>query len=242
MRALLITALVLLGSSAPPLLLMGREVAVGSDVTGRYSIEEVVSSAKGMEGPGLRAEIGRHVVELVDDQPIVPEQPFKVNDAREPGNVSIHVDGRAVSTPARAIVRLHRRDANRYWGYVRLIRVVDRDGPEGLVVAQHLGQGEFRTVSVFADGIVAEDKFQYGARCSPPVRALLIRSVVPHPSGYCSDLMHGWPSLFYPILYPWFSGVLGLVSLGFAGFLWRRRRGREHHVDLEAHRSDASHP
>jgi hypothetical protein len=226
MRATLIIGLSLLGISAPPLFLMAREVAIGSVVTKRYPVERIVSSEKGMESGALRAEVGGHVVELVDNRPVVPEEPFKINDAREPGSVSIRVDGRVVSTPVKAIVRLHRQDANRYWGYVYLMRVVDREGPERLVVAQNLGQGEYRTVSVFADGNIIEDKFTYGARCSPPIRAELIRSVVPHPSGYCSDVMQVWPSLFYPILYPWFSGLAGFMSLGLAGVRWCRRRAR----------------
>jgi hypothetical protein len=226
MRAALIIGLSLLGISATPLFLMAREVVVGSVVTERYAVERIVSSERGMVGGALRAEIGGHVVELVDDRPVVPEEPFKINDTREPGNVSIRVDGRAVSTSVKATVRLQQRDANRYWGYVYLMRLVDREGPERIVVAQNLGQGEYRTVSVFADGHLIEDKFNYGARCSPPVRAELIRSVVPHPSGYCSDVMQVWPSLFYPVLYPWLSGLAGFVSLGLAGVLWRRRRTR----------------
>ncbi len=224
MRAALIIGLGLLVVSTPPLFLMAREVAVGSVVRERYAVERIVSSEKGMEGGGLRAEIGGHIVELVDNRPVAPDEPFKINDTRESGSVSIRVDGRAVSTPVKAIVRLHRRDANRYWGYVYLMRLVDREGPERLVVAQNLGQGEYRTVSIFANGNIVEDTFSYAARCSPPVRAELIRSVVPHPSGYCSDVMQVWPSLFYPILYPWFSGLVGFVSLGTAGVLWRRRR------------------
>lgn len=234
MRAALIIGLSLFVMSAPPLFLMAREVAVGAVVTMRYAIEGIVSSEKGMEGGALRAEIGGHVVELVDNRPVAPDEPFKINDAREQGTVSIRVDGRAVSTPVKAIVRLHRRDANRYWGYVYLMRLVDREGAERLVVAQNLGQGEYRTVSVFADGNIIEDTFSYGARCSPPVRAELIRSVVPHPNGYRSDVMQVWPSLFYPILYPWFSGLVGFVSLGYAGALWRRRRAREQFPRLES--------
>ena len=209
-------------------------MVIGWVVTARYAVEGIVSSEKGMEGGALRTEIGGHIVELVDDRPVAPDEPFKINDAREPGSVSIRVDGREVSTPVKAIVRLHRRDANRYWGYVYLGRLVDREGPERLVVAQNLGQGEYRTVSVFADGNIVEDKFSYGARCSPPVRAELIRSVVPHPSGYCSDVMQVWPSLFYPILYPWFSGLMGFVSVGLAGALWRRRRAREQPPGFES--------
>jgi len=234
MRAALIIGLSLLGVSAPPLFLMGRELVIGAVVTERYTVERIVTSEKGMEGGALRSEIGGHIVELVDDQPVVADEPFKNNDARESGSVSIRVDGRAVSTPVKAIVRLHRRDANRYWGYVFLMRLVDREGPERLVVAQNLGQGEYRTVSVFADGDIISDKFSYGARCSTPVRAELIRSVVPHSSGYCSDVLQVWPSLFYPILYPWFSGLVGFVSLGRAAALWRGRRARELLQKLES--------
>jgi hypothetical protein len=203
---------------------MAREVAINSSVRDRYSIERVVSSEKGMAGGALRGEIGTHLVELVDDRIVAGNEPFKVNDRRQEGRVSILVDGRVRSTPVRAIVRLNQRDANRYWGYVYLQRLMDRDGPERLVVAQNLGQGEYRTVSVTADGEVVEDTFSYAARCSPPVRALLIRYVVPHPSGYCSDVMQVWPSFFYPILYPWFSGALGLVCTAVGGALWFRRR------------------
>jgi hypothetical protein len=41
----------------------------------------------------------------------------------------------------------------------------------------------------------------------------VIRYVVPHPSGFCSDLMQVWPTIWYPLLYPWLSGALGVVLL-----------------------------
>jgi hypothetical protein len=85
MRAALIVGFVLIGLSAPALLLMAREVVIGSVVAERYSVEGIVSSGKGMEGGALRAEIGGHRVELVDDRPILTDEPFKVNDARNVG-------------------------------------------------------------------------------------------------------------------------------------------------------------
>jgi hypothetical protein len=224
MRAVLIMGCGLLAVSVPPLVLMAREMAIGSAVSERYSVEPITSSERGMEGGALRSEIGGHSVELVDDQPFTPHEPFKVDDVREPGLVRVIVDGRGISTPVQATIRLNFRDANRYWGFVYLMRLADRGGPERLVVAQNLGQGQYRTVSIFADGRVVEDQFGHAARCSPPIRALLIRAVVPHPSGYCSDLMQVWPSLLYPILYPWVSGAIGLISIGVAGALGLRRR------------------
>ena len=92
-RAVLIISVALLVVSAPPLMLMGRELAIGAAVADRYAVERVVSAAKGMEGGALRAAIGGHVVELVDDRPFLADEPFKVNDRREQGLVSIAVDG-----------------------------------------------------------------------------------------------------------------------------------------------------
>jgi hypothetical protein len=125
---------------------------------------------------------------------------------------------------------LAHRDANRYWGYVYLMRLRDHQtGTEQLVVAQNIGQSQFRTVSIGIDGLVTEDRFHYSGRCSPPVRALLIRWVASHPSGFCSDVMQVWPSIFYPVLYPWTTGVVGLAFLVAGGVLKLRRRGHRTH-------------
>jgi hypothetical protein len=108
------------------------------------------------------------------------------------------------------------------------MKLIDhQQGTEQLVVAQNVGQGRFRTLSVSADGRVVDEQFGYAERCSPPVRTLLIRYVVPHPSGFCSDVMQVWPSVFYPVLYPWASGAVGLACVCFAGFLKLRRRVSE---------------
>ena len=90
------------------------------------------------------------------------------------GPVRILVDGRDYSSPVTAKIRLSRRDATRYWGFVYLMKVTDREtGAESLVVAQNLGAQGYRTVSVAADGRVLEDRFGYAGRCSPPIRAVL---------------------------------------------------------------------
>ena len=231
MRAVLIIGCGLLAVSGPPLALMARETTIDAAVRRQYLVERVVSPVRGMEGGALRGEIGSRTVELFDDQPFAPDEPFKVNDTRVEGRVGVVVDGQPASTPVAATIRLHSRDANRYWGFVYLMRLVERDGPDRLVVAQNLGRGQYRTISVYADGRIVEDQFGYDERCSPPVRALLIRYVVPHPSGYCSDLMQVWPSLFYPVLYPWLSGAVGLVSVLVAGPVWLRRRVSAQHSD-----------
>lgn len=225
MRTLLVSGLLLLGVSAPPLLLMAREVAVDRSVSTRYSVERIHSGA-------LEAQIGGHRVQLLDEYPIKPREPFEDESLTRPGTVRIVVDGQVRSTPVAATVRVNKRDDNRYWGFSYLQRLHDREGAESLVVAQRLGGNRYRTVYVFANGKVVEDEFGYADRCEPPVRALLIRYVVGHPSGYCSEVLQVWPSVFYPLLYPWISGALGGVFVGAAlvvGYSRRRseRRGKE---------------
>jgi hypothetical protein len=224
MRALLIVSLLVLVVSVPPLLLMGREVLIDSIVHERYSVEPISSGENGGENSALGSRIGSHQVQLADDQPLKSHEPFKLDDDRATGMVSLLVDGRAFLTPVAATIRLKMRGASRYWGFVYLQKLVDRQGPDRLVIAENLGNDHYRTVSIFPDGRVVPDEFSYGARCSPAVRALLIRPVVSHPSGYCSDLMQVWPSALYPLLYPWLSGPLGLVGVT-AGLWLLKRKG-----------------
>jgi hypothetical protein len=212
MRASTAIGLLLLGLSTPPLLLMGREVIIGTAVRSQYDIESLPNSRDG-QASALSGELGGHRVELTDDQPRTRE-PFKTEESqRAPGFVQVIVDGRPVFSPVAATIRLTHSDANRYWGFVYLLKLTERRGPERLVVAQNLGRNRYRTISVFADGRVVEDTFAYAERCSPPIRAAVIRYVVPHPSGFCSDLMQVWPTIWYPLLYPWLSGALGVVLL-----------------------------
>ncbi len=200
---------------------MAREAAVGNRVSDRYSVERIPNGA-------LEARIGGHRVQMTDDYPIKPREPFEDSTVTKPGTVRIVVDGQVRSSPLPATVRVNQRDANRYWGFSYLQRLHDREGAERLVIAQRLGGNRYRTVSVFGDGKVVEDEFGYEERCEPPVRALLIRHVVPHPSGYCSDVLQVWPSLLYPVLYPWVSGLLGGAFVGVAlvaGHFRRRLAG-----------------
>jgi hypothetical protein len=172
----------------------------------------------------VRADIGGHTVSLTDDLGERPEEPHDFGHSRDEGQVSILIDGRMVAAPVRTPIRLNRRAADRYWGYVNLVRLRDREGAERIVVAQNIGGGRYRTTSVFADGTVQQDSFGYGEWCSPPVRAMLVREVVSVPIGYCSGVMQVWPSLSYPILYPWCSGFLGVAATVLGAAAWLRRR------------------
>ena len=180
-----------------------------------YSIKYIYDSAT--------VSVGDHTVQLEDDQPANTDP-----EARSRAPVRILIDGRDYSSSAQAIVRPYFHDENRYHGFLNLMRVVDRNsGMTKIVVAQALGapmgvtppyppEGErlrYRVLLVSPDGTVEEELFTYAQRGSPPIRARLIAHVVPHPFGYHSDLMQAWPTLWYPLLYPWLSGLIGAAMV-----------------------------
>jgi hypothetical protein len=204
-----IIGLLLLGTSAYPLVLMSREVATGWWVDRNYSLKFIHDS--------VSASLGDHTVRFEDDEPITSDPAAR---ARTP--VRILIDGRDYSSPTEAIVRPYFRDANRYHGFLSLKRVVDRNsGTTKIAVSQALGAPtgvtrsysperlRYRVLLISTDGIIEEELFTYAQRGSPAIRARLIAGVVPHPFGYHSDLMQGWPTLLYPVLYPWLSGLIG---------------------------------
>jgi hypothetical protein len=206
---LFIIGAVLLLVSVPPFVLMIREFAMTRMAANRYSTEHIQSREPGMAGGALRAEIGGHVVALEDDQSVDTN-----GDPRVEGVVRILIDGRDYSTNSPVEIRLNSRDANRYWGYVYLTRLLDRrEGTQQLVVAQSLRDGRYRTLTVSANGNVVEDRFRYGERCDPAVRAILIDSVTPSPSGLCSADERQWSAVLYPVVYPWVSLALGMGFL-----------------------------
>ena len=217
------TGLLLLVLSAYPLVLMAREVVTGWQVTGAYSVEEVHDS--------LATSVGGHVVRLEDDLPNSDNR-----DERARTRVRIIVDGRDYSVPVEANARPAFRDANRYWGYISLKRLIERSsGKSSVVVAQALGAApgagtyserdqRYRLLTVAADGRVKEDIFTYAQRGTPAVRVLLMDYVVPHPIGFHDDLMQSWPTLWYPLLYPWLSGLIGAIMVIASGLATLAKR------------------
>jgi hypothetical protein len=214
----------LLAVSIYPLLLMAREIAIGSRLNERYAVELNFSEKAGMSAEVIEAELSGHRVELRDDSPTSDDR-----EARVEGTVRVVVDGRDYAHAAPVTIRPAFSDANRYWGYVYLTKLVDRqDGTAHLVVALNIGRDRYRLLWVGADGRVTDEEFNYADRCLDPKRVLVIRNVAGRSPGYCSDLLQAWPSFWYPILFPWLSGATGLVcTLRGTAIAWRRRQSRK---------------
>jgi hypothetical protein len=205
---------------------MAREVLTGSFVETRYRFKPIYDSQTAM--------IGGHRVSLSDDSPESADP-----SARIRGAVRIVIDGRVYATANNVEIRPSFRDTNRYHGFLALVQFDDvgRGESHVAVVANagvdpgvaRLPQGgynfdylRFRLITISSDGGVRDETFFRKDRGSPAVRAALARFVSPSPMGYHSDLMMVWPSLLYPIAFPWASGLAGGLCIIIA--VKRRRR------------------
>jgi hypothetical protein len=198
------------------MLLMAREVGVGYYAGARYRV---------WPNDSVQATLGRHVVRLVDDVPSAKDP-----SARVRADVAIVVDGRPVSIARNVTVRPFWLESGRYNHDLALVRFEDAfQKTSALAVVQNLGVDpsrprlpnggydfdflRFRMIRLDQDGQLHEEIFFRKDRGHPPLRAEVARFASPSPMGYYSDLMQVWPSIFYPLVYPWGTTALGLLVL-----------------------------
>ena len=80
----------------------------------------------------------------------------------------------------------------------------------------------YRTLLFDGDGSFQETSFPASGRAPTLRDAILIRIVAPVDPGIANTSLSGWPGLPYPVLYPFTTCVVGVVTLAIA--IFRRRR------------------
>ena len=223
-ESLIRAAVVLLAVSIYPIGLMTREVIVGNRAYAQYHLERVPTTEPDFVDDALQVDIGGHVVSLTDDL-----GRSQLHDARAVGVVHISIDDRDYSSPSATEIRPYFLDGNRYHGWVKLIRLVDRKTNVAVVAAaQRIAPPatsetlatiprrsdlRYRVLLVGEKGNVTEDVFEYGNRGRPVIRAMLANYVSPFSVGFYSDVLQVWPTVLFPILYPGLTGTLGVLLL-----------------------------
>jgi len=207
MKALFITGIVLLLLSAYPIYLMLVEVIVSEAAYARYE----VSRYTGENYDYRSAEFYGHRIALSDS---LVMQSATDNEVKAP--VSISIDGKDYSIPSP--IEIHIYNGTKSYRGIALLNLKDRQtGSERLVVIQRVDGEQFpedtryRILFVYPDGAVTEEWFSYTERADPAYRTMLATFVHPEPLGFRSQVLHVWPSIFYPIIYPWLSCLVGLI-------------------------------
>ncbi|WP_284638115.1 hypothetical protein [Paenibacillus silviterrae] len=150
-------------------------------------------------------------------------------------NVRITVNGVDYSHSADVVIRPNYRDSNRYHGYLALIELVDKkEGTSRMAVIQRIDSLEsppqmeklrWRLLFVSIDGTVEEEIFSYKDRGSPLYRARLANFATPIAVGFRSDVLYFWPTIFYPLFYPYITALFGFLFLLMGFILCIRAKG-----------------
>jgi hypothetical protein len=203
---------------------MAREMQTNSAINKRYRFHGVYDSQS--------ATIGNHRISLSDTSPETSDQ-----SARVRGEVQIDIDGKNYATAHNIEIRPSFHDANRYWGFLVLVKVVDNQTrKEFLTLAQNVGVDSqvprlpsggynfnyqrFRLISIDQQGVIHDETFFRRDRSDPVLRARLASFVASSPMGYYSDILCGWPSLLFPVIFPWLSGLVGVLCITVAFLRW----------------------
>lgn len=94
-----------------------------------------------------------------------------------------------------------------------------------LVIVTRSGEGfpgetdklEYGLIVLGADGALRRENFRYADRGNPVYRKILAEVVTSFAIGFHCDDLTAWPSLWYPIVYPWGFIIVGVLLLTWGG-------------------------
>jgi len=220
----LLLGLILLVPSLYSIFLMVREQWLSNAVNSRYSITEC------FEGGPNQTEFSEIPLSYIwYGQKVVFSDDFEkgnfLPDDRRAGRVKITINGKDYTSPWLVEIRPNDHNVNRYFKQVMLVKFDDKAlHTERLVVLQSfpdfdlheynaLHPDTLRCRALFIDsgGKVTEQVFPFSERSSPLYCTLLAGEVAPEQLGFYSQALELWPSVFYPLLYPLVSVVMGLI-------------------------------
>lgn len=148
-------------------------------------------------------------------------------------SLQLVLNGEHVAEPVE-IVPSSRTDHSRYYNWATVYTVKERKtGVQRLAIVQRISSDEklmndreWRVVWVDENGETEEVAVPYEQRSDHLLETMLINNagVVLMSMGFYSDIAHFWPSLFFPILYPAGTILVGVAFLLVAGIIHLRSR------------------
>ncbi len=228
-----------LAISIVPLFLMARENYINNLMFDRYDI------ARAYTEDGFPSALDTQKIEVngftieTREEPTgrkAPEPWWNIEENGEADDIvklQLLVNGKEISN-ADEIALSVSDSGSRYWSWLDVLLVKDKkNDEEQIAIVQRLSDDSvmqenyrWKIISIAEDGELSEEEIQYRTRSENPLAVRLINfsGTALISMGYYSDLLHYYPSLFYPVLYPFGTAAFGviLVLLGF--FLQRRKK------------------
>lgn len=239
---LFISSCLLLGISFSPMFSIIREFWIDKKVTVRYEINQAYQE--------YGSDSHLDVQELIIDNKNIkireeqtgrkaPLPYWEETENMEPEDiVKIHflINDKEISKPDE--IWLSKEDkGSRYFSWLDIFNVHDlKTGEKQIKIIQRLTgmtsitepmEGmKWKIITIRGDGKVSEKILDYSHRSDDPLAVQLINfaTISPMNIGYYSDITQGYVTYFFPLFYPIFTTLCGLILLIIALILLYKRR------------------
>jgi hypothetical protein len=152
-----------------------------------------------------------------------PEPGWVNQPAKEIFQVDIFLNGKKITSPGKVVLG-NEAGQTHYFGYIDLFKVKDKKTNQDetvLIQTQYKTRNipdesyRWKIIHIREDGTYWEEQMTYGEKSKHwlYVRLINLGALFPMTFGYYSDIMEGYPTLIFPILYPGLLNVLMIVFL-----------------------------
>jgi hypothetical protein len=233
-RILLAAGIILLAFSIIPMYAMLREEMIHQSIENRYAVNHA-DMKDGFPAILQSSEItvnGRRIKIMEENTGrLAPATPWDLEEHVPPGDivkVQIELDGSKIAEPAEMWLS-NRERGSRYFSWLDVLTVKDRTtGENQIAIVQRLtddrermDKRQWRIIFVHGNGEWEQETFSYSERFRFPlgVKLVMVSGTSLMAMGYYSDILQVYPSLIFPLLYPWVSSAAGfaLVAVSLIG-------------------------
>ncbi|NBI27498.1 hypothetical protein [Chengkuizengella marina] len=227
-RYVFLIGLLLITISINPIFLMLREMYIDNDINRTY----VIKHADNVQGfPTIiqtnELIINNHHIKLIEENTgrLAPLTPWDIDEHVEAGEIiklQIELNGKLI-TDSSEIWLSNRNRGSRYFSWIDILTVKNLKSNEiKTAIVQRLTDNnekmedrQWRIIHVNEKGEWREEVFGYQDRSEYKLGVKLVNfsNTALMSMGYYSDILKGWPTIFFPIIYPWISSAVGILLI-----------------------------
>ena len=230
-RPAILIGIMLILLSAFPIFLIAREIVTQKQLDARYEISHSYINSYGSPSTIDTQEVvvlNQFIeIEEISTGKIAPQTIHDLDEGVAGGDIvqiQWRVNGEEVST-ADEIWLSNRDRGSRYYSWIDVLKVKDlQKNSESVVLIQRLTADDermedrvWKLIQIDESGEVSEERFTYQNRHEHllGVRLINYSGTTLMSTGYYSDLLHYYPSIYYPILYPFGTVIMGVLLVIF---------------------------
>lgn len=151
------------------------------------------------------------------------------------GDIMVSIDTLEIERLKDHPIRIEEDGLNRYYGEVSYLNIEDRKQADSYLIVLVKNSREIITTNENGDmlgflpeeeltytvhkldqsGTIASESFVFNERNAFQTELLNHSGVAPYAIGYHTDLLEAYPSLFFPVLYPFITFIIGISLIIF---------------------------